>query len=114
MIASGPTGQADALFDALSDATRRSIVKLLVQGGPNTATNLAARLTISRQAVAKHLAQLSASGLTISHRVGRETRYTIDPGPLTAVTDWVAGVERDWTTRLELLAASLGDDLEQE
>jgi DNA-binding transcriptional ArsR family regulator len=107
--AAGGRPQAGQVFSALADPTRRSIVEILVSGGPCTATNLAGRLAISRQAAAKHLTQLHASGLARSRRVGRETQYTIDTGPLATVTGWVSEIERAWSTRLGLLAASLDD-----
>ena len=104
-----PSGSGDALFGALADPTRRTIVELLLRGGSSTATNLAAELAISRQAVAKHLDKLAASGLAVPRRVGRETRYRLDPRPLDDVTRWVATVQSQWTDRLELLRASLDD-----
>ena len=47
---------AEHVFVALADPTRRAILAALASGGPATATDLAGRLPITRQAVAKHLA----------------------------------------------------------
>jgi DNA-binding transcriptional ArsR family regulator len=111
--AGGPSPElASQVFSALADPTRRSIVELLVAQGPCTATNLASKLAISRQAASKHLHQLDATGLAQPQRIGRETRYTINPRPLDAVTGWVARIEQQWSTRLGLLAASF-DEPEQ-
>jgi DNA-binding transcriptional ArsR family regulator len=104
-----PRRPADQVFSALADPTRRSIVELLAVGGPRTATSLAAQLSISRQAASKHLHQLGATGLARSRRVGRETQYTVDPAPLSAVADWVSQMERQWSVRLQLLAASFDE-----
>lgn len=101
---------ADNLFSALADPTRRTIIERLVSDGSSTATVLAGDLTISRQATAKHLNQLETSGLAISQKVGRETRYTLNPEPLRAVSEWVERVEGEWRSRLQLLASSLDDD----
>ncbi len=101
---------ADNLFSALADPTRRTIIERLVSGGSSTATMLAGELTISRQATAKHLNHLEVSGLAVSQRVGRETRYTLNPGPLREVSAWVGRVEGEWQARLRLLAESLDDD----
>ena len=62
---------AGAVFAALADPTRRRIVYELSADGPLTATQLAARVGISRQATSKHLLELADAGLATSERVGR-------------------------------------------
>jgi DNA-binding transcriptional ArsR family regulator len=52
---------AEQVFIALADPTRRSILAALASHGPATATDLAERLPISRQAIAKHLVLLPRS-----------------------------------------------------
>ena len=54
---------AEQVFAALADPTRRAILAALASGGPATATDLAVRLPITRQAIAKHLALLADAGL---------------------------------------------------
>ena len=54
---------AEQVFAALADPTRRAILAALASGGPATATDLADRLPITRQAIARHLAPLAAAGL---------------------------------------------------
>lgn len=91
---------ADAVFAALADPTRRSLVERLAGGGTATASALAGELPISRQAVAKHLGALGRARLVRSKRVGRETRYSLDPAPLTAAAEWIARVGGEWDGRL--------------
>ena len=102
-----PSPVAGEVFAALGDPTRRAIVELLVDRGQSTATELAALLKISRQAVAKHLYQLNDTGLTVSRRTGRENRYAVDPQPLSAVSEWITSVEQQWNSRLGRLQTSL-------
>ena len=59
-----------AVFEALADPTRRAVLRDVAPSGPRTATELAAELPISRQAVAKHLAVLREAGL-VAHERGR-------------------------------------------
>ncbi len=67
----------DSVFSALADPTRRQILEWLDGGeDPLTATALASRLPITRQAVTKHLKELEGAGLASSDRAGRETRYS--------------------------------------
>jgi DNA-binding transcriptional ArsR family regulator len=94
---------ADALFAALADPTRRRLVETLAAGGSATASSLAAELPITRQAVAKHLAALARARLVRPRRVGRETRYTLDPAPLSDAAEWIAAVGAEWDERLGAL-----------
>jgi DNA-binding transcriptional ArsR family regulator len=95
--------RADAVFEALADATRRQVVRRLAETGPATATELAGELPVTRQAVAKHLATLAQAGLVTSDRQGRETRYQLTPEPLAAAVSWMASVGSQWDDRLEAL-----------
>jgi DNA-binding transcriptional ArsR family regulator len=95
---------ADAVFAALSDPTRRGIYRALARGGADTASDLARQLPISRQAVSKHLAALADAGLVASHRSGRETHYCPTPEPLAEAAAWMSEVGALWDARLSSLA----------
>ena len=68
------------MFEALADPTRRAVLRDVAEQGPRTATELAADLPVSRQAIAKHLAVLREAGLVAPARAGRETRFTATLG----------------------------------
>jgi DNA-binding transcriptional ArsR family regulator len=91
-------------FAALADPSRRRMLSLLGDGGA-TATELARELPISRQAVAKHLSQLSAAGLVRGRREGRETRYTVTPAPLEDAVAWIVQTGSEWDDRLARLGS---------
>lgn len=95
---------ADAVFAALADPTRRGIYRALAGGRADTASDLARQLPISRQAVSKHLAALADAGLVASERRGRETRYRPTPAPLADVSAWMDEVGALWDARLASLA----------
>jgi DNA-binding transcriptional ArsR family regulator len=90
------------VFDALGDATRRHIVESLSQGEAS-ATQLAANLPVTRQAVSKHLSALREAGLVESRRHGRETLYRVNAEPLDAAAAWIVRVGGEWDARLERL-----------
>jgi DNA-binding transcriptional ArsR family regulator len=94
---------ADAVFAALADPTRRRLIERLAGGGSATASALAAELPITRQAVTKHLRTLARARLVRPRRVGRETRYTFEPGPLSDAAGWIAVVGAEWDERLASL-----------
>ena len=102
----GPRDRADRVFAALSDPTRRAVVRLLADG-PATATELSERLPVSRQAVAKHLSALDEAGLVASSREGREVRYRLTPGPMAEAASWMAEVGAEWDRRLQALRRHL-------
>src|SRR5690349_236461 len=90
------------VFSALGDPTRRQLVSWLAVR-PATATELARRLPISRQAVAKHLGVLGDARLIAHERTGREVRYSLQAERLAGASAWLAAVSARWEARLEKL-----------
>ena len=99
----------DAVFAALSDGTRRELLRAVADLGPTTATRLAADREISRQAVAKHLGVLGRAGLVVAERQGRETQYRADPLPLRGAVEWIDQTGAAWDRRLHRLAELFDD-----
>ena len=100
-------GRVDQVFDALGDPGRRSLVASVAARGSATATELAAELPVTRQAVAKQLAALADAGLLRPTKVGRETRYALTPERLGDAAAWLVEVGSRWDERLAALARSL-------
>jgi DNA-binding transcriptional ArsR family regulator len=103
------TGVREDVFAALADPTRRRLVEWLSREGPASATELARRLPISRQGVAKHLAALAEAGLVVPLREGRDVRYRLTAEPLTRAMQWMAALAARWDERMEALSALLGE-----
>jgi DNA-binding transcriptional ArsR family regulator len=95
------------VFAALSDPTRRLLVEWLSAEESGTATGFAARLPISRQAVARHLQELEHAGLVRSERVGRETRFSLETEPLTEAAGWLEQRTEVWDSTLGRLKRHL-------
>lgn len=91
------------VFAALADPNRLEVLSRLARSGPATATDLAASMPITRQAVSKHLAALDAVALVERHRSGREVMYSFRPDPLSDVVNWVSTVGGTWDERLHRL-----------
>src|SRR5436190_4203509 len=94
---------AGPVFSALSDPTRRTVVEALASRETATATELAAELPVTRQAVSKHLTALGSAGLVESERRGRETHYRLTPEALSEALDWMERVGAQWEGRLAAL-----------
>ena len=101
------TGSVDRVFAALGDSGRRELVREISERGSATATELAAVLPVTRQAVAKQLAALAGAGLVAGVRRGRETRYELTPEPLGEAVAWMAEVGARWDEQLDALREHL-------
>ncbi|MED4602567.1 metalloregulator ArsR/SmtB family transcription factor [Paenibacillus validus] len=96
-----PSAKND-VFQAIADPTRRKLLKLLVdQEMPVTV--ISGHFPISRTAVSKHLRILADAGLVKDRKVGRETRYRLEPEPLLELKRWLAYYERFWENKLSTL-----------
>ena len=87
------------VFSALADPTRRQLISWLA-ARPATATELADRLPISRQAITKHLAVLDDARLLAKERQGREVLYRLDAERLATASEWIATVSARWEARI--------------
>lgn len=87
------------VFAALGDDTRWSILAALGEGDAS-ASALAGRLPVSRQAIAKHLTVLEEAGLVEPLRVGREVRYRVLGAQLSATARRLDALGAEWDRRL--------------
>ena len=95
---------AEDVFTALADPSRRAILAALAADGPATATDLATRLPITRQAIAKHLALLAEAGLVAAEPgERRRVRYRLRSAPMQVAQQFLAALARDWDSQLESL-----------
>jgi DNA-binding transcriptional ArsR family regulator len=95
---------AEQVFVALADPTRRAVLATLAAQGPATATDLAHRLPITRQAIAKHLVLLADAGLLVPEPgERRRVRYRLHPAPVQVAQQFLAALAHDWDDRLEAL-----------
>jgi DNA-binding transcriptional ArsR family regulator len=95
----------DTLFRTLADSTRRQILDLLAERGPQSVGDLAAEFPdLVQSGISKHLMSLRAAGLVSAERQGRNQIYQLEPDTLVAeLTPWLAKYERYWSTALERL-----------
>lgn len=96
-----------AVFDALADPTRRTLLDRLRAGRPLSLRELAAGLPMSRQAATKHIDALRAAGLVRVRRRGRERLHELEATPLREVADWLAPYAAAWDERLARLERHL-------
>ena len=93
----------DLAFQALSDSTRRAVIRRLTQG-PAPVKDLAEPFAMGLPAFLKHLRVLEESGLIITEKRGRVRTCQIEPQRLMDVETWLAEQRVFWQASAERLA----------
>jgi DNA-binding transcriptional ArsR family regulator len=96
-------GHDDTLWEAVADPTRRDVLDLLVRHHQSTATSLTEEMTVSRQAISKHLMVLERVGLIEGHRRGREVLYRVREQRVAEATSELSDVANRWNRRLRVI-----------
>lgn len=110
MVEQQTSGRLDAVFHALGDATRRTMLRALADEGARSVGQLAAPFAMSLAAASKHIRVLEDAGLIRREVRGRTHLCHLDPGPLAGAHQWLAAYERFWSGRLDLLERLLRDE----
>jgi DNA-binding transcriptional ArsR family regulator len=105
-----PPPGAAPIFAALGDETRLRIVARLCNDGPLSIARLSEGAPMSRQAITKHLRALSAAGLVISHRAGREHLWALEATRLVEARVYLDAISARWDEALARLRAYVEDD----
>jgi uncharacterized protein YndB with AHSA1/START domain/DNA-binding transcriptional ArsR family regulator len=102
----------DAVFRALADPTRRSLLDQLFKRDGQTLSALEERLPMTRFGVMKHLRVLEETGLVTTQRRGREKLHFLNPVPIRLVHDrWVSKYAEPWAAALSELKHNLEEDM---
>lgn len=96
----------DALFQSLSDPTRRAILARLAQG-PASVTDLAAPFDMALPSFMAHLRKLEEGGLIDSQKDGRVRTCALRAGAFGPARDWLEAQRLLWEGRLDRLEAYL-------
>ncbi len=103
--------QADAVFKALSDRSRRLLLDTLRERNGQTLTELCAGLVMARQSVSKHLAVLEAASLVTTVRRGREKLHYLNPVPINEIAErWIGQYDAERLRALADLKRALEDN----
>jgi|SRR5580692_2234931 uncharacterized protein YndB with AHSA1/START domain/DNA-binding transcriptional ArsR family regulator len=101
----------DAVFRALADPTRRSLLDELFKRDGQTLSELEQRLPMTRFGVMKHLKVLEQAGLVVARKRGREKLHFLNPVPIRLVHDrWVSKYAEPWASALSGLKTRLEED----
>jgi uncharacterized protein YndB with AHSA1/START domain len=104
----------DAVFRALADPTRRSLLDELFREDGQTLRALEERFSMTRFGVMKHLKLLEDAGLVVTKRRGREKLHFLNPVPIRLVHDrWVSKYAEPWAAALSGLKKRLESPMEK-
>ena len=104
----------DAVFRALADPTRRSLLDELFREDGQTLSALEERFSMTRFGVMKHLKQLEEAGLVVTKRRGREKLHFLNSVPIQLVHDrWVSKYAEPWASALSGLKNRLESPMEK-
>jgi uncharacterized protein YndB with AHSA1/START domain len=104
----------DAVFRALADPTRRSLLDELFREDGQTLSALEGRFKMTRFGVMKHLGLLEEAGLVVTRRRGREKLHFLNPVPIRLVHDrWVSKYAEPWVAGLSDLKSKLERSMEK-
>ncbi len=104
----------DAVFRALADPTRRSLLDQLFREDGQTLSALEGRFPMTRFAVMKHLRQLEEAGMVVTRRRGREKHHFLNPVPIRLIHDrWVSKYAEPWAAALSGLKSRLEERMEK-
>ena len=107
------TMEADRIFGALADATRRDILRRAIAGGEGVA-ELSDHYPMSFAAVQKHVAVLERAGLVTKQRQGRRLVVRIRVDGLRDAQDLLDEYETLWRGRIERMADLIASTETQE
>ncbi len=113
MVTDDAEDRADALFHALSDRTRRDIMRRVLSG-EHSVSVLAAKYDMSFAAVQKHVAVLERAGLLTKRRSGREQLATGDVTAVRAVSTMLTELEQVWRGRIARIDELISTEPTQE
>ena len=100
----------DAVFKALSDATRRQMLDRLYERPGQSLTDLIEGLDMRRQSAARHVAILESAGLVSCHWQGREKLHYLNPVPIAEIGDrWLDKFSSDRAAAILNLKNALED-----
>ena len=101
--------QLDSVFQALSDGTRRRMLRSL-STGPRSVGELAAPFQISLAAASKHIKVLERAGLVERRIQGRNHFCQLRAEAMADAQGWLQHYRQFWSGRLDALEAALRTD----
>ena len=105
--------KVDRVFHALSNRTRRGMVRQLSTGECSVG-DLAKPAAMTFAAASKHVKVLEKAGLVNRRVAGRQHLCSLRSEPLREANEWLSFYEKFWSDNLDRLAAVIEEDMAKE
>jgi DNA-binding transcriptional ArsR family regulator len=99
-----------AIFAALGDETRLSLLSRLCSGQRYSIAELTEGTKLTRQAVTKHLRVLERVRIVHGTREGRQSLFQFDPHPVIEMKEYLELVSKQWDIALARLKSFAESD----
>lgn len=90
-------------FAALADDTRRDIVRLVVENGELTSTEISQNFQMSPPAISQHLKVLKDANVLLMKKDAQKRIYSLNQTGLKEMEDWILDVKNLWSKRFDKL-----------
>lgn len=87
-------------FAALSDKTRREIVRLVAINGELTSTQIGNGFQMSKPAISQHLKVLKDAKVLDVRKEAQKRLYSINDAGIEEIGDWLIEIKQIWIKRL--------------
>lgn len=92
-----------AVFSALADPTRLTIIDLLAQRGALPASQISRVFSLTPSAISQHLKVLREAGVVRVERRAQSRIYYLETEAILQTQDWLASRVRQWDARLDAM-----------
>jgi DNA-binding transcriptional ArsR family regulator len=92
-----------AMFAALADPTRMSIIDMLAKFGELSASDISSNFDSTASAISHHLKILREAGLVVMQKRAQKRIYHIDAVAMNGLEVWINTRTRQWNDRLDTL-----------
>lgn len=92
-----------AIFAALADPTRLTIVDLLAQRGALPATQISGVFSSTPSAISQHLKVLRDAGVVRVERRAQSRIYHLESATISQAQQWLSSRVRQWDARLDAM-----------
>lgn len=90
-------------FAALSDNTRREIVRLVALNGELTSTEISENFQMSAPAISQHLKILKEAKILKMEKQAQKRVYSLNDDGIEEIDDWLNDIKKLWKDRFDAL-----------
>ena len=91
------------MFSAFADPTRRTILEMLANNGPLSATDICVKFHVSPPAISQHIKVLREAKLVLMEKRAQQCLYQLNPDAMLELEGWIKHLTQIWNERFDAL-----------